>query len=799
LVKRLIILIFAICAVLPAFAADEIIDDIRIKGLMTMEEKFVLDRISYGIGMAYSKYKTREDIRKLYETGRFDDIKVSTAKEGDKTLLVYELTEKPLIGKVLIKGNKDVGEGDIKSKLEPETESNVNPASADATKPQAAEPEDEGKPSQKIKEGEYFDEYYLKAAIVKIEKLYKEKNFYYATVKYSVSEPSEEQGKKGKRVTVTIEAEEGDKIKVKTITATGNNVFGVDKIKGAMKTKEEGWFVSGVFDDDQFIEDMKAVLNSYFTEGYVKAKVNGLSIGEIEANRKKLIEDCVKFNRTEKIITINIPVTEGMQYKIKDIAYRGNEIFTVEEFTDRIESRAGRVFDKPKFERDLNSLRSMYSEKGRIFAQVKEAYVYDDDTGEVSAAIDVTEGPVAYVNEVKVRGNYVTKDKVILRELTVAAGEPFDSSKIRKSQEAVYNLGFFDNVVIDTEQVGLDRLNLVFEVTERKTNTIGLGAGYSTVEGLVGYLQLTNANLFGEGKSFSADVQVGNNKKSWQLGYKDPWLFDTPVSFGLDIWNAFKNRGYNNQGYDLDSYGLDLSLGYRIDLEQKAFITYRYEEGKFSNIDEDLKDSVKEGKSQISSIMPMYVFDNRDDVFDPGRGVYTSLSAQFGGGLLGGDYNYIKAVWDYRYFVPSIWKFVLGIHVRVGNAWLYDWAYGDAALPPTEKFFAGGTDTVRGYEERSLGPGIAGGNFLFVSNIEYKLKVIDRVLTLAAFYDSGNCWNNVQEVNFGNPYLYPSIGGGVRFTIPGTVMLIRIDYGYPLLPEYNQYGGKIHFNIGNIF
>jgi outer membrane protein insertion porin family len=789
--KAFLALFLIVFASLCVYAEDEIIDDVRILGIEKSEEKDMLGKISYGPGMVFSTYKTREDIRNLYKTGRFDNVSVFTLTEDDKTILVYELTEKPKIEKIVISGNKGVGEGDIKGKFEISDED--KPAV-----PTSVKDEDTKTEKPKIKENEFFDEFILKKVIVQIEKMYKEKNFYYATVSYEVSEPAAVNEKNGKFVQITIKVNEGDKVKVKSIKAAGNNVFSVDKIKGLMKTKEEGWFVSGVFDDDQFIEDLKSIIRAYYQEGYVKAKINGYTLGELEGNKADIVKNYVVFDVQNNAINIEIPITENMQYKIKAIEIEGNELFTTEEIMDKLESKQGRSFDRIKFESDLMLIRSMYSEKGHIFAQFKDAYIYDDDTGEVAIKLSAEEGPVAYINQIKVRGNYVTKDKVITRELFVEENEPFDSTKIKKSQEAVYNLGFFDNVVIDTEQVSMDKLNLIFEVVERKTNTIGLGAGYSTVEGLVGYLQLTNANLFGEAKSFSADVQFGNKKKSWQLGYKDPWFFDTPTSFGVDVWNIFKNKLYNNQGYDLDTYGLDLSFGRRLNNNNKVFLTYRYQQDTYSAIDDALKPYVKEGGSQVSSLTPMYVFDDRDDIFDPNRGIYNTMSLQFGGGLLGGDYNYIKGLWDFRYFVPVYWKFVLGVHARIGNGWGYGSSYGDAAMPPTEKFYAGGTDTVRGYDERALGP-IAGGNFLAVTNVELKLKLIDRMLTLVSFYDSGNCWENARDVDWSNPYLYPGFGFGIRFTVPGTVMLIRLDWGYALDPNYHVNGGKIHFNIGNIF
>lgn len=788
---KLIIISIVLAAFLApfVFAEDIIIDEVVIKGNSGVETKEISDKISTGAGLVYSKYRIKEDIRNLYKTGKFEDIIVSLDEKDGKSIVTFEVVEKPKIAKLIIKGNKDVGEGDIKAKLEEKKE----------TKESGTAPEEEKAPEQiAVKENEFFDEFMLKKAIIKVEDMYKERNFNYATVTYTIADSEEKKNEKGKWINVTLDVAEGDKMKVKKIESEGNKVFGIDKIKGIMKIKEEGWFQSGVFNENQFIEDVKAVLQNYYDEGYVKAKINGMTYGEIEVNKASIIKQDVTIDREKKEIYIKLPVEEGIKYTIKDIAVTGNEVYTLEELTDKMESKKDRAFNKSQFDRDIAALRALYSEKGHIFAQMEDSYVYDDEIGTVSVKVAITEGAVAYINEIKIRGNYVTKDRVIERELTVAAGEPFDSNKIKKTQERIYNLGFFDNIIIDTEQVDIDRLNLIFEVVERKTGTIGLGAGYSSLEGLVGYVQLSQSNLFGEGKAFSADVQFGNQKKSWQLSYKDPWIFDLPVSFGIDIWNVYRNKYYNNQGYDLDTYGFNTTFGQRITDEQKAYITYRYQEDRYFNITEEMKPYVDEGKRQISSITPMYLYDSRDDVFDPSRGFYTNASIQIGGGLLGGDYNYMKGLVDVRYFVPSWWKFVWAFHARVGNAWVYDWSYGRGIVPPTERFYCGGTDTVRGYEERDLGP-VGGGNFLVVTNLEYKLKLIDKTLTLAAFFDSGNSWENISEVDWTNPYLYPSVGGGIRLTIPGTVMMIRIDYGYGLVPGARTEGGKLHFNVGNIF
>ncbi|HPD18540.1 MAG TPA: POTRA domain-containing protein, partial [Candidatus Goldiibacteriota bacterium] len=195
---------------------DIIIDEIQIKGLVTVPEKDFLEMTSYGLGMVYSQYKTREDIRNLYKSGKFENIIVSMEKKDDKNVLVYEVKEVPRIGKIIISGNKEVGEGDIKSKLESDEEKKTK----------------EGEEQKKIKELEYFNEFLLKQGIERVKKMYKEKNFYNAKVDYSF-ELYKDENKRGELVKIYVNIEEGPKLKVKKITATGNKVFSVDKIKGS--------------------------------------------------------------------------------------------------------------------------------------------------------------------------------------------------------------------------------------------------------------------------------------------------------------------------------------------------------------------------------------------------------------------------------------------------------------------------------------------------------------------------------------------------------------------------------------
>jgi outer membrane protein insertion porin family len=490
---------------------------------------------------------------------------------------------------------------------------------------------------------------------------------------------------------------------------------------------------------------------------------------------------------------------------------------------DKIDSVNDKFFNQDKWDADLGRLQTTYASKGYIYASVTPEYSWDASAGEVKVKLTIKEASKAYIEEIRIRGNDVTKDKVIRRVLTLKEGDAFDSEAVGKNRMRIYNLGFFENVGVDTQPGSeMDKLILIFDVSpERKTGTLSLGAGYSSVEGLVGFLQVSQNNLFGNGQAVSAQWDFGTLKNSYSLSFTEPWLFDKPISFGVDLYRTLLTQGYNSQGFDQVSTGGSLRLGYTLNEYWKVFNTYRYQSDDTSNVSAGLT-GIFEGIENISSITPSIVRDSRDNIFDASSGSYNILSVTLAGGYLGGDRHYVKPVFDSRYhfMTPAIfgWRwlnsFVLGLHGRIGYATPYDAGTGISEVPVSERFFMGGTDTVRGYDERSLGASIApnfGGLFTLLTNIEYGFKPAPPI-KLRAFYDSGNTWagfNSVERDANGNykPFLYPAWGVGMLFTIPTSVIQIRLDVGFPLLPYdpngppngVEAQGYRVHFNIGNIF
>ncbi len=754
---------------------NKVISEITVEGNVLTSGQDILSWLKVKPGDVYSDVNmvVDRDLKALWDTGKFEDVQASLVPlSNGQVRLVITVKEKPIINSIQFSGNKSISSKDLLDKLD-------------------------------IKPGTPYDEFQAEQLAEKTADFYREKEFYQVVVTPVVQKLDND------KVNLTFDVDEGMKVKVTKITVSGNKAFSEGKIKGFMETKEAGWFVGGTFKEETFITDLKKILYSYAREGYLKAKIFGMGLMDIDGHKEELVKEAVHVDTAKKEMNIHLDVEEGIQYKIAAINIKGNIIFSEDELLGRMDLKKGEILDRLAFEQDMQKIRSAYSEKGYIFADVSPELDYNDEAGLVTITIIIREGTIARVEHILIRGNTITKDKVIRREINIEDGEPFDSRKIQRAQEDIMNLGFFQDVRISTEPGSTPSEQvLVFEVEERQTGTISLGAGYSSVDQLMGYLQLTQANLFGNGQSVSLQWELGSLRQSWQMSFTEPWLFDAPVSFGVDVWNINKENGYNGQGYNLLSQGGDIRFGRRFSDVWKGYLTYKLESNEYTDITTSDLLAV-EGRTDTSSLTPTLVYDSRDNIFDPNYGMYHRLSVEFAGGVLGGDNNFLKYGFDTSYYIPLIWKLVLALHGEFGYVNGFDYGVRSNPdlpdVPVSELYRVGGTDSVRGYSDGSLqgDPKRNGGQLKLVTNVELHYPIIGP-LKGVAFFDAGNVWSNFRNSE-GNdfvedPSLRKGVGTGVRLTIPGTVILIRFDFGYPLDPLPGTSPGLVyHFSIGNIF
>lgn len=623
--------------------------------------------------------------------------------------------------------------------------------------------------------------------------MYEKMGFSQAQIDYKVDIDKETHKAK-----VEFVVAEGKKIRIKDIYVQGNNAFKRGRILRLIKTKRAWLFNAGVLKEDVLKEDVERIKAFYRRGGFTDVAADY----EIRSDPKKPF-----------LLYVIINLQEGKKYLVGNITVQGNKDIEMKDILASLkECVPGKVFSEEALKLDVANIQGLYFDRGYISARVQEATSVNPYTGRVDIVYNIIENEIAYVNKIKIRGNIKTRDVVIRRELRIHPGDRFDGEKLRRSKERLQNLGFFEDISYDTEDTPApDKKDLVVEVKESKTGAFSFGGGYSTVDAFVGFVEIEQKNFdwknfpyfTGAGQDLRFRASFGTITSGFDLSFTEPWVFDYPVSFGFDAYKRTHKRDEDvGYGYDEDVTGGDLRLGKEISEYLRADLMYRFDRIEISDVTDTATDDLKResGKNNISSLTPSFTFDSRDNVFYPRKGDLLTGSLDWAGGLLGGDKDFWKFFGRVSHYFPLPRDSSLELRARVGLGK----PYGDSdSIPIYERFFAGGTYTIRGYEERSIGPidpaskDPLGGNSLLVGNIEYTYPLFS-FLKAAAFYDIGNVWEKLGDIGSGG--LKSGIGLGVRIKTPiGPIML---DYGIPLNKapgEDSKSSGRFHFSASHGF
>ncbi len=736
---------------------------IEIRGNTAISSNTVVSKMKTRIGSPYQETIISDDLKRLYLLGFFSDIKVDTEpyKEGLKVIVTVQ--ERPIIEKIVFSGIRrlTMKEDKIKAQL-------------------------------KSRETQYLDYPNLAEDVRTIKKLYEKIGYGAAQVTDAV-----DLNKQTNKAIVRFEISEGQRMKVREIVTRGNTAFSRKRLIKLMKTRNAWLFNAGVLKEETLSEDIERVRSFYRREGYADAEVD-YDVEQIgEKPQLRLI----------------LMIQEGKKYLVGTVTVEGYQDIAEKEVLSQLKvCTTGGIFSQEGMQQDIANIQSLYFERGYISVQIQEASSLNAQTGRIDIKYRITENEVSFVDRIKIRGNVKTKDVVIRRELRIFPGDKFDGKKLRRSKERLTNLGFFEEVSYDTEDTDTpDRKDLIVDVKESKTGSFSFGGGYSTVDQLVGFVEVEQKNFdwknfpyfTGDGQELKARASFGSISQGYLLSFTEPWIFDYPVSFGFDGYKRENKReediGY---GYDQDISGGDVRLSKEVGEYIRASLTYRNDTIRIANIVDDATADLKqeEGKNNISSLQMGLSFDSRDNIFDTHSGNYLLGTFEGAGGPFGGDKDFWKFSGRASHYFPLWRSSSLEVRGRVGVVK----PYGDSArVPIYERFFAGGAYTIRGYDERSVGPidGVTkdplGGESLAVGNIEYTYPIFD-FLKAAVFYDVGNVWAKVGDLGSGG---YKSgMGLGVRIKTPiGPIML---DYGIPLQKEPGEEStksGKLHFSMSQGF
>lgn len=741
-----LILLFLLLLAGISFAQEDVIQKITILGNAKVEEGVVRTAIKSREGRPLSMDQVREDLRSIFGLGFFSDVQVDVKSTAQGKEIIFIVVEKPSIQNILIKGNQKVKVDDIKEKVTLAARSILN--------------------LDKVKEN-----------AEQIRKLYFSKGYYGVKVdtKIDTVETNE--------AVVTFQIEEGPEGRIKEIIFKGNRKLKSSNLKKVMMTKQWNIFSfltkSGVLDLDVLKNDTQMLTAYYFDNGYLDVKISEPKI-DLQNPKRILIE---------------MDVSEGPQYRIGTIDFKGDVLTTKEDLFRASSIKRNDVYSNSAIRRDISALTELFANHGYAYAEVSPETAVDAKNLTVHLTYLVEKKQQVSFEKINISGNTKTRDKVIRRELQVAEAQLYSATGLNKSRDRLRRTGYFKEVDFATNRGSADdRVNLDIKVEEAPTGNISFGVGYSSQYGVLGSIAISDRNLFGLGYHTAAKATIGTESAEYKLSFTDPYFLGSRYSVGGDVYHqevsTFNTYAYKITGGDV-RVGRDITETIRLDT------MYKLERVNVYDVQADASQEVKDqaGKKVTSAISTTFTRDTRDDYYAPNRGSRSSLFLENAGGPLGGDNYFGKVTGDTAWYFPMPLSMVL---VLRGTAGLIQ-GYGGKSIPIYEKFYVGGAGTVRGYEYGKGGPLDQNGDPLGASkmvafNSELLFPLSREVgLRGAIFFDVGKGFNNVSDIT----PLKMGVGPGLRWFSPFGP--INIDIGFNLSPKKGEKRNVIDFNVGSVF
>ena len=730
--------------------------DVQYAGASTVSKEKILANMRTRVGRPYSEQVVEEDIRNLYATGNVSNVRIfgEPLKDGVKVIVVVQ--SKAQITEVVLTGVQQLKQSRIRKEIS-------------------------------AKPGDTLNEASLQADKEKISKYYADKGFTETDVSYK-TEVNEKLG----TAHVTFTVNEGGKTVIRSVTFEGNSAIKTKDIRKVVKTQKKGLlnlFTSGAgrLNSEQLETDVAAIRDLYQSRGYMDAKVAPPQV-----------------RRDGAKVDVAFSLTEGEQYHVGKVTYIGAKVFTLDDITANAKVKTGEIYTPQNVRADVKSIQDLYGTRGYIDFQAGA-----NTTPAAGHLIDVTfnmdEGVQSYLEHINISGNTRTKDKVIRRELPLTPGEVFNTVRVDAGKQRLMNLNYFskvDTYPADTLVPGRKDLNVLVE--EKRTGSFNFGAGFSSIDNLLGFAEITQGNFditrwpyfTGGGQKFRMRIQYGTRRKDFVLSLTEPYFMDREIAVGGELF--YREASFVSQVYDERRYGFDVSARKRLAEFLTGRVSYTLQDISVLKVAADASPTIQaEAGSRVESkIAAGLTHDTRDSVFLTRRGHRADVSVYGAGGFLGGGTDiYGFDLEGSQYFLLP-YDTILTFNGELAG--VNTWAGGDR-VPIFDRLFLGGANNLRGFKFRDVGPKDVngepiGGKSLWRFTTEVTVPVVDKVRA-AVFYDIGSVGESAY--NFGGT-VNSDAGVGVRLDLP--IGPVRIDYGFPLqTDQFTSKSGRFNFNIGYQF
>jgi len=718
-----------------------IIKELAVEGVRRVQEAVLLGRVKSTVGSTFSPALLAEDIRSIFGLGFFDDVQLRVEDFEGGVKLTFVVTERPFVRDVDFVGNKKLSTTELQEKID-------------------------------LKLGSVYNPVDVQRALEKLKDFYEDEGYFEVQLT-----PTTEKFADGD-VRVAFSIVEGRQIKIDKIVFQGNAGLTVSQLKDVLVTRERQFYIlRGKVQRQRLEQDVEQILALYNDHGYIQSRVDSTDVA---------------VDRDRALVTVTFVIVEGPQFRVGDVTLKGVTLLPEKEIQRQIRFKSGDVYSLSAVRESRRRIENLYSTIGRASAEVLPRTDPAKAANALNVSFEIAEGPEVYVERINITGNTRSQDQILRREIPLHEGDLYTLQKRDRARQKLVNLGYFEKVDVTT-QPGSDKTKIIVnvDVTERPTGIFSLGGGYSSVDSFVGTIDLAQRNFLGRGWEAAVRLRAGANTRQGVISFTEPWLFDRPLSAGIDVFQT--ERDFTE--YKYESFGTGLRLGHPFAEFWRWNLGYRASQDRVSDLIDIASLGVREqeGTRVTSAVSGSLTRDSRDLVTAPTKGGQTNLSVEFAG--LGGDSKFVKTLAFTTRYQPIWLNHILAGRLEGG----YGFGWAEAPLPIFERFYLGGPNSIRGFKFRQVSPrdesGLRiGGSSEVLGNAEYIIP-LPFGIRLAGFFDIGNVYGFGTDFDLTD--LKKAAGGGVRWQSPFGP--IRLDYGFNLDRKAGEDVGAFHFSVGTPF
>jgi outer membrane protein insertion porin family len=677
----------------PAVAPQRVIRSLRVEGSQRIEPETVMSYTKLRVGQAYTNETLDQALRDLLASDLFADVSIAGVETGE---IAIRVRENPIINRVILEGNKTLKSDKITKEI-------------------------------KLAPRQIFTRTAVRQDVARIVELYRRQGRFAARIEPKMVSLDQN------RVDVVFEIDEGPKSKVRAINIIGNNVFSDSKLREQMVTKQARLtrFMSSntSYDQDRLAYDQQKLRQFYLTQGYADFRVTS-AVAELTPDKKNFI--------------ITYVVEEGPRYKFGNVTVDSD----IRDFDDTklaagLGINKGDWYNAKRVEDSVDRLNETAGLFGYAFTDVNPEFNRDADKLTMSINFHIAEAKRSYIEKIDITGNRNTQDKVVRREIRLAEGDAFNSFQVKRSQDRINSLGFFqDKFEIKQEQGSApDRVVLNANVEEKATGELSLSAGYSSLERFIIQAGITQRNFRGKGQELRANVDYSVYSKSVSLGFTEPYLFNKNVAVGVDIfrrdYNSFNYLGdQRNTTYSQVSTGFQVRTGVpiteywslsarygltydEVGLDKGTYYTDKNFDGILGNSSNDTCDPLRAGRylcdaigNRLSSVLGYsLVYDSLNSRLRPSAGKRLVISQDFAG--LGGDVRYVRSRIEASKYVNLGHNWIFSVKGEAGYIASLEKGRGAGIdkVRITDRFYLG-EPQIRGFDIRGVGPRVRRINYI---------------------------------------------------------------------------------------